>query len=287
MLNDLKKYIIEQELDDQVRLVRSVFAKTKDEKLLNYFVDSTRQRVWECEQRAWEILYSYYYDYILTEDVFIDAPFGAYGKEYDIGSPNLFMLLYLHCFFEKDEIIVVLISGTTVDCCDEILSCNRERITFTNGEFFRNIFKVLDKDFSSYFELEKNEYLISKYCEVSEETGEPDIATYECETYGFILMIRLVNRKKIKLFKKIMNSLGFEVVKTEAYTFELESYGGYTQSSSLHYCIEHLDDMNELRSIDHIVDATVPYSNENIAILMRESIDGLIGYKYSSKEILL
>lgn len=287
MLKDLKKYIIEQEIDEQTKLVRSVFAKTRDEETLQYFVDCTRQRVWECQERAQKILYSPSYDYILKDDVFTGGSIESWWEPYSVASPNLFMLLYLYCFFRKDEIFVEFISGTTVDCCDEILSLSRGERILSQGKYFQNTIKTLDRDFTSHYNLGNNEYLMSKFCELNEETGEIDLDTFECESFGFILMISLVNHKKIKLFQEIMSEFGFSVLNTEAYTFELELYDDYTTLPDIDYSIQLLSNMVDVRNIDYIADAAIPYSNENTDYLTNNCIDGLLGYRYSSKEILL
>lgn len=273
MLSHLKQYITNSfpNIGGSGILLQKIMMSTRDEKLLNYFIDASRQNVWECQQRYFEILYGFFYDFSLSEDVFYYLD-DRYKSNVGYGCIGIGLLMLLYCFFDSDDLDFYFLSSGTDMCCEQI------KIDSKTDNLFQNIQQKIKEDIYRYFDI-NDDY---SFEEMFDEWGYMSSST--------ILSIKLLNENKVNEFSKIMENLGF--VKFDNHTWYVFDVDNTEDLPSFDLSEFNFTDIvksaTSRRELDHCVDVLEIYSGEsNVSSPIDDLIEDIMLIHQTKEEVLL
>lgn len=287
MLNDLKQYTIKEEesIDELGNFIRLILERTKDELLLDYFVDTSRQNVWECKIRREQILLNYMYDFSLLEDIFHDLESRYKSQQNDYGCMSVVLLMIIYCFLDKSDIKIFIACDSTDYFCEEL-----NQIAKNTNDGFTKVIEKWVIEMRRYFGISENDSFISLFRGTDPETGKIDELDNTCETYGNFIAIRLINRKKMSIFTKLMDHLGFAKFDNATYYVgDVDIYDGYSQTIQLE--IQEATDLllnkKQVRNSSLYQDIFISYSENTENQYMNELLNEITRIHSSFVEVIL
>ncbi|SJZ60060.1 hypothetical protein [Anaerorhabdus furcosa] len=287
MLSDLKQYITEDSdsVDEFGDFIRLILERTRNNRLFDYFVDTSRQNVWECKNRRAEIIQGYTYDYSLYDDVFHDLnnKYSADGTDY--GCVSVVLLMVLFCYLEESDIKIYLVCNSSDYYCDSLDHTSKN----TNDEF-TGVITYWVGELRKYFGINEDEEFIHLFRGIDSETGEIDDMDNTCETFGSFLAIKLMNKRKRRKFHQVMKALEF--VKFDPDTFyvaDVDAYDGYYDSIEIskEKVVDLLINVKPIRTAELFQDVLVSYSDDLEEQHSSSLISDILKVYQSTVEVIL